>query len=48
MRKNHTGLREQSGARSEVVNEIQRGIDWQMRIDDARCNLTSVYPKIEL
>jgi len=28
MRKNHTGLREQSGARSEVVNEIQRGIDW--------------------
>jgi hypothetical protein len=30
------------------VNRIQRGVDWQMRIDDARCKLTSVYPKIKL
>jgi DDE superfamily endonuclease len=30
------------------VNGTQRGVDWQMRIDDARCKLTSVYPKIKL
>lgn len=27
---------------------IQRGVDWQMKIDDARCKLASVYPKIKL
>ena len=25
------------------VNERQRGVDWQMKVDDARCK--SVYPK---
>lgn len=30
------------------VNETQRGVDWQMKIDDARTKLTSVYPKIKL
>ncbi|QEG21197.1 IS630 family transposase [Mariniblastus fucicola] len=30
------------------VNETQRGVDWQMKIDDARCKLKSVYPKIKL
>ena len=26
----------------------QRGVDWQMKIGDARCKLKSVYPKIKL
>ncbi len=30
------------------VNDTQRGVDWQMKIDDARIKLTSVYPKIKL
>jgi DDE superfamily endonuclease len=30
------------------VNTTQRGIDWQMKIDDARCKLASLYPKIKL
>jgi len=30
---------------SEDVNNTQRGVDWQMKIDDARCKLKSVYPK---
>jgi hypothetical protein len=30
------------------LNSIQRGVDWQMKIDDARCKLKSVYPKIKL
>jgi hypothetical protein len=28
------------------VNGAQRGVDWQMKIGDARCNLASVYPRI--
>lgn len=30
------------------VNSTQRGVDWQMRIDDARHKLKSIYPKIRL
>lgn len=30
------------------VNGIQRGADGQMKIDDARCKLKSVFPKIKL
>lgn len=30
------------------VTNTQRGIDWQMKIDDARTKLKSVYPKILL
>lgn len=30
------------------VTNAQRGVDWQMKIDDARTKLTSVYPKIKL
>ena len=30
------------------VNKAQRGVDWQMKIDDARTKLKSVYPKIKL
>jgi hypothetical protein len=31
---------------SNDVNSTQRGVDWQMKIDDARCKLKSVYPTI--
>lgn len=40
-------LREETSAWSLDVNSTQRGVDWQMKIDDARCKLTSVYPKIK-
>jgi hypothetical protein len=33
---------------SNDVNHTQRGVDWQMKIDDARCKLKSIYPKIRL
>jgi len=41
-------LREETTAWSTDVNATQRGVDWQMKTDDARCKLTSVYPKIKL
>jgi hypothetical protein len=41
-------LREQIRAWSNDVNKTQRGVDWQMKIDDARCKLKSVYPKIKV
>jgi DDE superfamily endonuclease len=41
-------LREETTAWSCDLNRIQRGVDWQMKIDDARCKLKSVYPKIKL
>jgi hypothetical protein len=41
-------LRTETGGWSSDVNSTQRGVDWQMKIDDARCKLTSVYPKIKL
>jgi hypothetical protein len=41
-------LRTEATAWSSDVNSIQRGVDWQMKIDDARCKLKSVYPKIKL
>ena len=41
-------LRAETKAWSSDVNNTQRGVDWQMKIDDARCKLTSVYPKIKL
>lgn len=40
-------LREETAAWSTDVNELQRGVDWQMKIDDARTKLKSVYPKIQ-
>ena len=40
-------LRDKTAAWSTDVNSTQRGVDWQMKIDDARCKLTSVYPKIK-
>jgi hypothetical protein len=41
-------LRTETKAWSSDVNRTQRGVDWQMKIDDARSTLTSVYPKIKL
>ena len=40
-------LQEETSAWSTDVNATQRGVDWQMKIDDARCKLKSVYPKIK-
>lgn len=41
-------LRQQIRAWSADVNDTQRGVDWQMKVDDARCKLKSVYPRIKL
>jgi DDE superfamily endonuclease len=41
-------MRAETSAWSVDVNNSQRGVDWQMKIDDARCKLKSVYPKIKL
>ena len=41
-------LRDETNAWSTDVNETQRGADWQMKIDDARMKLKSIYPKIRL
>jgi DDE superfamily endonuclease len=41
-------LREETDAWSSDVNATQRGVDWQMKINDARTKLKSVYPKIKL
>lgn len=38
-------LRSEISAWSVDVNHKQRGVDWQMKIDDARIKLKSVYPK---
>lgn len=40
-------LKSEIGAWSAATNEKQRGVDWQMKIDDARLKLKSVYPKIK-
>jgi hypothetical protein len=40
-------LRSEISAWSTDVNNKQRGVDWQMKVDDARTKLKSVYPKIK-
>jgi hypothetical protein len=40
-------LRSETSAWSSDVNATQRGVDWQMKIDDARSKLISIYPKIK-
>ena len=40
-------LQKEIAAWSTDVNNSQRGVDWQMKISDARCKLRSVYPKIK-
>lgn len=39
-------LRAETSAWSSDVNSRQKGVDWQMKVADARIKLTSVYPKI--
>ena len=39
-------LHDEVSAWSTDVNGTQRGVDWQMKVDDARCKLKSVYPKM--
>ena len=41
-------LKAQIAASSTDVNTRQCGVDWQLKIDDARCKLKSVYPRIVL
>jgi len=41
-------LRSETSAWSRDVNGRQKGVDWQMKIDDARTKLASVYPKIKV
>ncbi len=41
-------LESETTAWATDVTETQRGVDWQMKIDDARTKLKSVYPKIKL
>jgi hypothetical protein len=40
-------LSQEVDAWSMDVNSAQRGVNWQMKIDDARAKLKSVYPKSE-
>jgi hypothetical protein len=40
-------LRHETSAWSCDVNSQQRGVEWHMKIDDARSKLISVYPKIK-
>jgi hypothetical protein len=39
-------LRRETAAWHTAVNDRRRGVDWQLRIDDARVKLKSFYPKI--
>ena len=39
-------LRQETAAWSTAINATQRGVDWQMKVQDARGKLKSVYPKI--
>lgn len=41
-------LREETTAWHDDINNIQRGVDWQMKIDEVRTKLKSVYPKIKV
>jgi hypothetical protein len=40
-------LRHETSAWSHAVNGLQKGVHWQMKIDDARMKLVSVYPQIK-
>ncbi len=40
-------LHDEIGAWSDDVTSTQRGVEWQMKIDDARYKLIAVYPKIQ-
>ena len=40
-------LREETKAWAIASNAKQRGVDWQLTVNDARTKLKSLYPKIE-
>ena len=40
-------LNEEVKAWGDAANAVQKGVKWQMRIDDARAKLRSLYPSIE-
>jgi hypothetical protein len=40
-------LRKETAAWTSDVNNTQRGVEWHMKVDDARSKLTSVYPEIK-
>lgn len=41
-------LQTEVAAWSEQTNATQRGVDWQFKVDDARCKLKHLYPKIKI
>ena len=41
-------LRAETTACSSDLNSTQCSVDWRMKIDDAHCELKSVYPTIKL
>lgn len=41
-------LESETKAWSNDVNNTQRGVDWQMKLDDARVKLKSVYPRLSI
>lgn len=41
-------LREETTAWHEHINDRQRGVEWQFKLEDARVKLKSIYPKIEV
>ena len=45
---NRESLRAETKAWANDVNGRQRDVDWQMKVEDARCKLKSIYPKIIL
>jgi hypothetical protein len=45
---NIPSLSQETSAWSSDVNSQQRGVEWQMKVDDARIKLISVYPKIKM
>lgn len=40
-------LQNETASWAHDVNVQQRAVDWRMRLNDARCKLKSVYPKIQ-
>jgi DDE superfamily endonuclease len=40
-------LRQQAAAWAKNSNDKQRGVDWQLQIDDARTKLKYLYPKFQ-
>lgn len=41
-------LRQETSAWCSDINARQKGVEWQMKIDDARTKLSSIYPKIKV